>query len=400
MKTIKDVKKYLWNLRKKAIRRYWIERGVFMRDIVPLTLENAKRFYGWRRDVKIHSFIRKGDYSLLPPKHLPEDASFSCPEFFFPTEPVEYNAVLLDVRNPNFTFQHNQLLDHRNRAVYYSRVQFKELPFWPQKLVRCKKLKGTVAYLSNTLFCQYGHWIELQLPMLPSYWETFGKENIDYYYIGDGQIKEFAKECLLHLGIREEQIIGFPCRADRALISMMYINYDPQALQSGFEMNRYTYRFLKENLFEARPPAPGVSCDKKLFVMRGNVGARRERNLPEIRAALEPLGFRFLTTDGLTMQQEADLFGTADVIIAVHGAALHNLLFARPGTKVIELFPYTYFESSNYVIANHSGCDYYYLIGEPLPEEPNELSFVTRNRADIIVDPDKLLRLCKLAKII
>ncbi len=163
-------------------------------------------------------------------------------------------------------------------------------------------------------------------------------------------------------------------------------------------MNFHTYQFLKNSLFQPQLPQPGDA--KKLFIMRGKVNGRIERNLPEIRVALEPFGFHFLTTDGLTVQQEADLFGNAEVVIAVHGAALHNLLFSRPGTKVVEIFPYDYFESSNYVIANHSTCEYFYLIGEPLPQGPVGTSFVDRNRTDVIVNLEKLLRLCRQAGII
>jgi hypothetical protein len=379
MDVIRSVKQVYWNVRKKTIRRYYVSKGVFARDIVNLTLETAKRRYGRRRDVTIHSFINREALSFQPPKHLPEDAAFECSAFYFPQQSPEYNAVLLDIRNPDFTFQQSQLLDDRNRVIYFPQVQFRELPMWPFKLVECKKLNGTVAYLSNTLFCQFGHWIQMQLPMLVAYWETFGKKNIDYYYIGDGQIKDFVKECLLHLGIREEQIIGFPCRADRSLISIRYMNHNPAQMQSGLEMTRYAYRFLKDNLFKAQLPPPGSAADKKLFILRGKVDVRKELNLPELEALLMPLGFRFVSTSGLTMQEEADLFGNAEVIIGVHGAALHNLLFSRPGTKVIELFPYDYFEPSNYNLANHSGCEYHYLIGEPLPDSRDDLTFVERN---------------------
>lgn len=202
------------------------------------------------------------------------------------------------------------------------------------------------------------------------------------------------------MGIREEQILCRPCRADRSLISMMYMNHNPLEMQSGFEMNRFTYNFLKEMLFKPSPKPADHPAGKKIFVLRGNIQARRELNLPEIKKALSPFGFIFLSTEGLTMQQEADLFGNADVIVAVHGAALHNLLFARPGTRVIELFPYDYFEPSNYIIASHAECDYHYMIGEPLPGSHDNLSFLERNGADIMVDSGKLLRLCRQAQAI
>ncbi len=394
----RKMKRYLWELRKKAIRRYKVERGVFPRAMIPLTLENAKRFYGRRKDVTVHSFIRKGDFLLPPPKHLPEDHTFSDPRFHFPQKPRDYDAVILDIRNPKFTFQHLHLLDDKNRVIYAPQVRFDELPIEKQVLETCeRKLEGTVAYLSNSLSCHYAHWIQLQFTALAAYWETFGKENIDYYYIGEKDPPPHVLDSLEQAGIRREQIVNFPCRADRSLISMMYINHNPPELQSGFEMSLFSYDFIKTTLFKPRPPKPGQSCPKKIYVMRGKVGGRRERNQAEVRAALEPHGFTSMSMEGKTMQEEADLFGNADVIVAVHGAALHNQLFARPGTQVIELFPYDYFEPSNYVIASHSGCEYYYLIGEPLGDTDPDRSFIGLNRADIVVDPSKLLRLLEMA---
>ncbi len=210
MNLVRKLKQVYWTVRKKTIRRYYVSKGVFARDIVPLTAESAKRVYGRRRDLKISSYIKKAEGTLRPPGHLPEDERFECFKFTFPQAPAEYNAVSLDIRNPNFTFQYSQLLDDRNRVIYFPQVKFRELPMWPFKLRECKKLRGTVAYLSNTLFCQYAHWLQMQLPMLTAYWELYGKEAIDYYYIGDSKIKPFALECLLQMGIREDQVVDYP----------------------------------------------------------------------------------------------------------------------------------------------------------------------------------------------
>jgi capsular polysaccharide biosynthesis protein len=52
---------------------------------------------------------------------------------------------------------------------------------------------------------------------------------------------------------------------------------------------------------------------------------------------LESLGFETLRLDGRTVREQAALFSGAEVIVSAHGAALANLVFARPGTVVIEL---------------------------------------------------------------
>lgn len=393
-----SIKSSLWNLRKKGLRMAKVLGGApRATGLVGLSMEQAQVVYGDREDVDIHSFVRKNGTALLSPKHLPEDAAFHCDLFGFPQRIPDYDAVVLDIRNSTFTFQHHHLIDDQRRVIYEPHLKFEDLSVQKAFLTKGEKLNGTVAYLGNTLFCQYAHWLQMQLPLLAAYWELFGKENIDYYYIGDGQIKAFAEESLLQMGIRREQIVGDPCYADRSLIAVKNSQvHEDHPIRQGFRIDEYSFHFLQQNLFRARPSEEG----KKLFVMRGEVSGRRELNLPELRAALEPQGFRFVTTQGKTMKEEADLFGNADVIVAVHGAALHNLLFARPGTKVIEIFPYDYFEESNYVFACHGGFDYYYLVGEPVGNEDRTLSLMERNRADVRVNPDKLLRLCRQTEIL
>jgi len=364
------------------------------RGMVRLNLENAQSLYGKRGDVVIHSFHREDSAPLIPPKNLPEDINFGYSKFQFPKVKSSYSAVLLDIRNPKFTFQQNHLIDDDGRVLYEPKVRFEDLPISHQFLVPTKKIEGTVAYLSNTLFCHYGHWLQTQLPLLLSYWETFGKENIDYYYIGDGTTKDFVEESLQYMGISKEKIINFPCSADRSLISIKYRDPD-----HGFKMDGHTHSFLKRVLFKPNSYQQNGSALKKIFVTRGNVKIRRELNLADIKQVLAPLGFHFLSMDGKTMQQEADIFGSADVIFAVHGSALHNVIFSRPGTKVVEIFAPDYLEASNFFIANHSRCEYYYLLGEKTRDVKEDISISERNDLDVIVNVEKLLKLCALARV-
>ena len=56
-------------------------------------------------------------------------------------------------------------------------------------------------------------------------------------------------------------------------------------------------------------------------------------------------------------------FTGADEIVAVHGAGLTNLLFCRPGTRVIEIFPENFVKSTYFWLARQLGLEYHYLIG-------------------------------------
>ncbi len=83
---------------------------------------------------------------------------------------------------------------------------------------------------------------------------------------------------------------------------------------------------------------------KKLYISRGDATLRRVKNEKEVLALLEPLGFEGQMISHLPFPEQAALFASADVIVAPHGAALANLMFCRPGTQVLEVFPANYFD--------------------------------------------------------
>lgn len=68
--------------------------------------------------------------------------------------------------------------------------------------------------------------------------------------------------------------------------------------------------------------------------------ARRQvANEPAIRRALGELGFATVFCDELDVERQVAHFAQADAVVGAPGDALANLVFARPGTRVVELCP-------------------------------------------------------------
>ena len=70
------------------------------------------------------------------------------------------------------------------------------------------------------------------------------------------------------------------------------------------------------------------------------------RSIPNYRQVTEEISDRVgpllsLKLEGMKLVDQVALFSAADVIIAQHGAALSNLVWARPGTAVVEIMPRT-----------------------------------------------------------
>jgi capsular polysaccharide biosynthesis protein len=66
---------------------------------------------------------------------------------------------------------------------------------------------------------------------------------------------------------------------------------------------------------------------------------RAVRNEAALLSFLRDRGFRVLDPSQLSVVEQIEAFATASVIVSPHGAALANLVFASPGTMVIEIFP-------------------------------------------------------------
>jgi hypothetical protein len=81
-------------------------------------------------------------------------------------------------------------------------------------------------------------------------------------------------------------------------------------------------------------PHPGK---RRLLVSRRDASSRRVSNEPELQALLEPAGFETVVLGELSFREQVAAFAEAEMVIAPHGAALANLLFAAPGTVVVEL---------------------------------------------------------------
>jgi capsular polysaccharide biosynthesis protein len=74
-------------------------------------------------------------------------------------------------------------------------------------------------------------------------------------------------------------------------------------------------------------------------VTRRGTKLRQITNEAELVADLERRGFRTLQATWRNHPEQVEAFSRAAVVIGVHGAGLTNIVFAQPGTHVVEIFP-------------------------------------------------------------
>jgi hypothetical protein len=110
--------------------------------------------------------------------------------------------------------------------------------------------------------------------------------------------------------------------------------------------------------------------DKDPLMKTSGTGRCAIRNHREVEAILRLKipSFANVHLDNCALVEQYGLFHGADVVIAQHGAALANILFMRPGTKVIEIGPLRYEKNYYSELARTLGIEYHLIdADEPFP---------------------------------
>jgi capsular polysaccharide biosynthesis protein len=110
-------------------------------------------------------------------------------------------------------------------------------------------------------------------------------------------------------------------------------------------------------------PPTSRRLPRRIYIDRRNSSLRPLLNENELVAALEREGFVAVQPDSMSLADQVRLFRAAEVVVAPHGAALTNLGFCRPGTKIIELLMDAY---CNWCFRNLAGLmqlDYDCVLG-------------------------------------
>lgn len=93
-------------------------------------------------------------------------------------------------------------------------------------------------------------------------------------------------------------------------------------------------QWLRRQLAHCMDTAPPR---ERLFVSRRDANTRRLLNEAELEAALAPFGFVSILPGEMPVREQILRFSRAEIIVGAHGAAFGNLVFATPGTRVLEI---------------------------------------------------------------
>ena len=196
----------------------------------------------------------------------------------------------------------------------------------------------------------------------------------------------YESESLRTIGIEAQNVMPLrdhtALRVPRAIV--------PALVHDVAHFAPWKREFLQRHFIDSRALRP--DC-RKLFVGRGDATTRRLRNEAELFAFLKNHGFTEAKTSGLTLREQAALFSSAEVIVAVHGAALTNLVFCREGTLVCEIQSEASPQEFYARISETCALRYHRIAAQPVRQvaKPHHA-----NKVDLVLSPEGLKNIAAL----
>ncbi|MEE9367286.1 MAG: glycosyltransferase family 61 protein [Pontiella sp.] len=210
--------------------------------------------------------------------------------------------------------------------------------------------EGRLAVVASPGSGNYFHWT---LDSIPRLHQLRGLENqIDGYYVDNRS--SFHREWLSLLGIPSSKIISAsPERHIQAseLIVPSFAGLPGLPSPDGLDFVR---SFM--------PTEKGTG--KRIYISRSGTRRRHISNENKILPLLEHHRFEVVHPGKMTVAKQMKMFASADIIVSPHGAELTNLVYCRPGTKVIEFFSPYYLNPCFKHLAVLRGVEYLALVGK------------------------------------
>lgn len=110
---------------------------------------------------------------------------------------------------------------------------------------------------------------------------------------------------------------------------------------------------------------PSAPAGERLYLTRRGARLRAPANEAPLEEALAARGFDILTASDTNHPEQIARFRAARLIVSPHGAGLTNLVFARPGARVVEIFPENFAKSPYWWLARRMGLTYTPVFGGP-----------------------------------
>ena len=222
-----------------------------------------------------------------------------------------------------------------------------------EKTKRVKKIKGTALLIYDDWYEGYYHWFAdsitrlMAVPLSKEITLLMPQRVKDYHL---ESFKPFKKIKAIEF-IKDNEL--FSCES--------LIVPDHPAGTGNYHLENVN--LIRDKYINQFSTKLNTNIHPYLFISRRKATRRKVINEVELELLLRPLGFVFLTLEDFVFAKQVDIISKAKIIISPHGSGLTNLLFAKQGTKVLELRPDG--DTTNlcyYSLADALKIKYFYLM--------------------------------------
>ena len=220
------------------------------------------------------------------------------------------------------------------------------------------RLDAAVLAVADLSAETYYHWLLEHLPRLGLALEALAADPdlprlLIWHNGGHGAL--VAEALQNRLGLPAERLIDARLHPYIQASRLLVPNFPSPFGWPAAKVQRWLRRFLLGDA-ALTPPSP---TGPRLWLQRGEAKGRRpvwgERET--LAQVAERWQLTVVNPAQLTLFEQANLLATASVVISAHGSALANLVFAAPGTRVLELHQPRYAPPYFHSIAQYGRLD-------------------------------------------
>jgi len=279
--------------------------------------------------------------------------------------------------------QHGAVVDHQRRllgdVLDTGPDQFSKFP--PGDLLRAKTephfCSGDAVALSSSQ--NYFLWLIKFLPRLHLV-ERAGVEiaNCDALFINQPLAPQL--QGYLAAGLRPEALRIVKRRHFWCCRSLFVTTV------GGHDVPPWAIEYLRRT-FASLMPAPLLRPrSKAIYLSRRTAPRRRVLNEEAVCEYLATLGVEAIELSERPLAEQVEIVAQADLIIAPHGAALSNLVFAKSNARVLEIFSDAGTLKCFWILSHQLGITYHYFVAEKVPRADDSDTF------DMMIPIEKLKR--------
>jgi hypothetical protein len=256
------------------------------------------------------------------------------------TTSVHDTAIILNnelVPGASFQYRNNKKNQIINGNIFKNIVLKNGTPKFKKKF-SCTIISLLTGGAGKT---SYFHWMFDVLPRLKILKKIIKKQK-NIYYLLPSLRYEFQKETIKKLKISLNKCLSSDefkhISSDNLIVADHPYTFDNNPSKSILHIPSWIIKWLKQKLFFNKKVKNNYP--KKIYIDRSDSNFSKIRyitNEDEVKNTLKLENFSFVSLSSISFEQQAQMFYNADIIVGLHGAGFTNIIFSKPGCKIIEL---------------------------------------------------------------